>query len=204
VSFFDAVPAPEPPRPPDHRPPPWLAPPDNVLPGAAPLEVLLARRDGLAVWIGGALAYPEGVSFGLLVVRRDPAETRWGPASRPFMLPPEPGGPRFGVGFADGRRAVLGGPPAAPGAADPASGAVLTTAGGGGSDRRWEWRMWLWPLPPGGPLTFALAWEDEGIEETTAVADADALIAAAGRAVELWPDDRPPGASTGHVLGWAP
>jgi hypothetical protein len=78
--------------------------------------------------------------------------------------------------------------------------AVLSPTGGGGSDRRWHGRLSLWPLPPEGPLTFAFAWPEEGVEETTAVADATPIVAAAARATELWPEDRPPAPSGGG--GW--
>ncbi len=51
--------------------------------------------------------------------------------------------------------------------------------------------MWLWPLPPPGPLTFVCAWPAEGVEETHAQIDGAEILAASARAVELWPDDRP-------------
>jgi hypothetical protein len=69
--------------------------------------------------------------------------------------------------------------------------AVLVATGGGGSDRRRHGRHWLWPLPPAGPLSFAFAWRDEGVEEATVEIDAAPIRAAAARATELWPDDRP-------------
>jgi len=107
------------------------------------------------------------------------------------MLPGPPGAPRFGVGFADGRKAVLG---AALGgsAIDRATGAALHPMGSSHSQRRWEGRFWLWPLPPPGPLTLAFAWPDEGVDEATVEIDAAPLVAAGARARELWPDDRPP------------
>ena len=51
--------------------------------------------------------------------------------------------------------------------------------------------MWLWPLPPAGPLTFVCAWPAEGIEEISAQIDAAPILEAASRAIELWPDERP-------------
>jgi hypothetical protein len=69
-------------------------------------------------------------------------------------------------------------------------GPTLMPRGGGGGGLTYEFGYWLWPLPPAGPLRFACAWPDEGIEETTAELDA-AIRDAAARAVELWPDDRP-------------
>jgi hypothetical protein len=65
------------------------------------------------------------------------------------------------------------------------------SAGGGRSSAQ----MWLWPLPPLGPLTFVCAWPAEGVQETSAQIDAAPILSAASRAVEMWPDDRslPPG-----------
>jgi hypothetical protein len=98
---------------------------------------------------------------------------------------PGPGGLRFGVELADGSRAIADrGPPEAGG------GPTLTPRGGGGGGLSYDLGFWLWPLPPAGPLRFACAWPDEGIEETTAELDAP-IRELAARAVELWPDDRP-------------
>jgi hypothetical protein len=191
VSFFAGVPVPEPPAEPEYRPPPWMVPPDNVLPAAVPLDALVVADEHLAVWVEAALAYPEGVTLDFTLVRRE----RPGPGrpSMPFFATPSPGeagGPRFGVGFADGRKAVLGVPPGR-GPVDAATRAILSPLGGGGSHRRWQSRLWLWPLPPPGPLTFAFAWLDEGVDEATVAVDAAPILAATARAREIWPDDRP-------------
>jgi hypothetical protein len=101
-----------------------------------------------------------------------------------------------------GRKAVVD----APGPRSPRRqrGIVLSQGGGGGSERRWEGRFWLWPLPPEGSLTFAFTWPEEGIGETTVEVDAAPIREAAGRAVELWPDDRPlpPPAGEAGTGGW--
>jgi hypothetical protein len=103
------------------------------------------------------------------------------------MAADDPDGPRFGIGFADGRRAVADRMGSHEGRPDIA----LTSHGSSASDRRWTGRMWLWPVPPPGPLTFAFAWAEQGVQETTVEVDAATLAEAAGRARELWPDDRP-------------
>lgn len=38
-------------------------------------------------------------------------------------------------------------------------------------------KAWLWPLPPPGPITFAMSWEKFHVAEVTVVADADELAA---------------------------
>jgi hypothetical protein len=194
VSFFaDLPPRPEPIRSEDFRPPPWSGPPDNVVPGAVALEVLLARTDDAAVWMGEALAYPTGVTFTLHAVFRRPREIHHG--RPPFM---DPDAQRFGVRLADGRKAFAdGGPPHRDG-----EGPLLVSRGGGGSDRRWESRLWLWPLPPPGPLTVAVAWPAAGIDEATVELDAAPIVEAAGRATELWPDERPERPDGGPSVVW--
>jgi hypothetical protein len=44
-------------------PPAWLGPPHNVLPGVAPVELIVARTDQTVVAIAGVQAYPAGFSF---------------------------------------------------------------------------------------------------------------------------------------------
>jgi hypothetical protein len=53
----------------------------------------------------------------------------------------------------------------------------------------WRMGMWLWPLPPPGPVTFVTAWEEFAVAEAAVSLDADELVAAAGRAVRLWSAD---------------
>lgn len=190
MSFFDGLagPAPdrEPPRMVEHRRAPWeeLAP--NVVPATVALDVLLARTERLAVWVGDAVVGPRSAALVLTVVAKDPLD---GPRPHGDLR-----GLRFGVGFADGRRAVADHPPR--GHTRPEGDAqreiALWPRGGTGGRRRHEQRHILWPLPPAGPLTLALAWPQQGIGETTAAVDSALLREAASRVVELWPDDRPP------------
>ena len=46
-------------------PPAWLGPPHNVLPGIAPVELVIARTDETVVAIAGVQAYPAGFGFTL-------------------------------------------------------------------------------------------------------------------------------------------
>jgi hypothetical protein len=189
VSFFDALPVPEPePEHVEHRPPPWSGAPDNVLPVGVALNAVLVRTDEVAITITDARAYPTGIAFGVSMVRRVAPRP---PGDHPFLIhgPGEGGDARFGVGFSDGRRAVFDQRWADPAGDPPAI--RIGSSGGGGGGRRWHVRMWLWPLPPEGPLTFALTWPDQGIGETTVEVDSAPLRQAAARAVELWPDERP-------------
>jgi len=180
MSFFEQSlpPIPDEPAP---RQPEWAAPPENAVGATVPFDLVLANTGHVAVAVGGMTAYPTGVSFVVRVVRRTAP-----PDDLFFRLHhPGPGGLRFGVELADGSRAF-----AEHGPGEPGRGPTLTSRGGGGGGLSYELGYWLWPLPPEGPLRFACAWPDEGIEETTAELEAP-IREAAARAVELWPDDRP-------------
>ncbi|MDG4778725.1 hypothetical protein O7614_03580 [Micromonospora sp. WMMD961] len=172
--------------------------PEAVVAGGVPYEVLLARTPDAAVAVTGLLALPAGLEFTLTAVLR---RERVG---RPFDPGPPHGmrrfgaGPlpdellRFGVQFSDGLVATnLARPPLAqmPEPATP----VLLHQGGSGTNRRNDMRYWIWPLPPPGPLTFVCEWPTFKIPESRVTVDAQPIIDAANRAVELWPDDESSG-----------
>lgn len=195
MSFFGA---PEPPPPShDYRTPEWLAAPENVIAGTVALDALLVRRADLAIWVGDALAYPCGVSFRVSAQWRE----RRGDDARPwFFGGPGGEGARFGVELADGRRAVFD-PRAAIGPLhEPPAGPVLRPRSGSGGTHRITTELWLWPLPPPGPLRFVCEWAAEGVGETSAEVDATPIVEAASRAVELWPDGRPLPPTAGDVV----
>jgi hypothetical protein len=120
MGFFDPVP-----RPDEHQPasgsdsPAWHGPPANVLPGVAPVELVLAASDRFALGLRGMWVYPSGISFALSVRtnlhtishRQSLQElrairflhgARWDRDDRAML--------RFGVQFADGRKATNPGP----------------------------------------------------------------------------------------------
>jgi hypothetical protein len=185
VSFFDE-PEPIPPSPPSYRTPEWIAPPENVIPATVTLNVILVQRVDLAVWVADALVFASGLSFGITVHRREQSDD-----TPLFFGPAEPDGPRFGLQLADGCKVIvqrlgemkpLLRRPERP---------VLRSVSGSGGRYRSRAEMWLWPLPPAGPLTFFYSWRAAGVEETSAEIDAAPILAAASRAIEMWPDDRP-------------
>ncbi|MCW2996158.1 MAG: hypothetical protein JWQ18_3653 [Conexibacter sp.] len=192
MPFFDELPPP--PAPEAHveyRSPPWTGPPETVVLATAALDVLLARTADWAAWLGGVAVAPTGFELTLTVLGRVAA-------LEPQAMAPRLDGageasPRFGVGFADGRKAVGGDRHLHERrlTGDAAKEIVLWPRGGSGGRRRWTQSFWLWPLPPPGPLTFALSWPAEGIDEVLVEVDSGPIREAAGRAVELWPDDRP-------------
>ena len=195
MSFFEP-PAP-PPVPVMHAavvsPPPWLGPPLNALPGIAPVELVVARTDETVVALAGIQAYPAGFGFSLHVRLRNvsareeqrlPQLMGYGPGSAE-PLPDE--FLRFGVQFADGRKATN--LDRAPYDAEQAPDRpVLDQHAGGGGGAVWDMEYWVWPLPPPGPFAFVCAWPARGIPESRAEIDAGSILEAAARAVTLWPE----------------
>lgn len=193
---------PDPPKPPpedlDEPPQPvWLNPPDDVLPGIVPIELILGRSDQAVAMLAGLLAFPTGVALTLLI------RTRGG---RPgFDLNDEVfDGPyrhdqddawrrdrlKWGFEYADGRRVTSVDPwPALDDPSGVPDRPVLSGGGGGGGARSVDRRYWLWPLPPPGELTIVFQWPNLGICQTTTRINADQINAAAARAQPIWPLD---------------
>jgi hypothetical protein len=174
--------------------PPWLGPPLNALPGIAPVELVIARTDETVAALAGIYAYPAGFGFTLCLRLRtvSPREEQ----QFPYLLDRVPfeGGPlpdellRFGVQFADGRKATNLDPRAHDPDREPDR-PVLNYHGGGGGGLAWDMEHWVWPLPPPGPFTFVCEWPARGIAESGAEIDAGSILEAAGRAVTFWPDE---------------
>jgi hypothetical protein len=191
------VSASQPPEP--HRRAAWIQPPEDVVPAVAPVERLLARTPQRAIGLTGIRAYPNGFGFTLHIRLREliPGEqTNFGITGGDF----HPSGEfadyyfRFGVGFADGRKATN-----IPGdhwrldeAERPPP--VLQTIRWHGHDnnRSFDLGAWVWGLPPPGPLTFACEWPARQIPESRAEVDAALVLEAAGRARAIWPGEAPP------------
>jgi hypothetical protein len=180
MSFFE-LPAPRPPS--DYRTPAWSRGPEDMVPGVVPVALLVARTDTHAVLVDGLLVYPTGFDFDL-AVRRRPGHPRH---HRPH--PREWHELRLEVRFADGRSADNDPRrwphPSSDEAPDPPLLYQSTRGPDGG-------HVWLWGLPPPGPLTFACQWATEQIPPSEAELDAGLILAAAQRAQTLWPDERPP------------
>ena len=196
--FFE--PAPPPPQPePEYTPPPWVGPPPGTLPGVVAVELVLARREQVAVYIAGLFAYPSGFEFELITVASadsdelDPMmfgpHRRRGRGRAPEALDPDV--LRIGVQFSDGGRATnVGG---FHHGEDPPAGPVMQGGGGGGGGGRWRQTQWVWPLPPPGPLSFVCEWPAAGIELTRSEIQAERILEAAGRAQALFASGPDPG-----------
>jgi hypothetical protein len=176
-------------------PPAWLGPAHNVLPGITPVQLIVARTDETVVGVAGIQAYPAGFSFTLSLRLRnlsaqeeqrlpylfDSTDPEDDPLAGDFL--------RFGVQFADGRKATTLENPRYDAEGPEPDRPVLREHGGGGGGTAWDMEYWLWPLPPAGPFAFVCEWPARGIAESRAEIDAAAILEAAGSAVILWPDD---------------
>jgi hypothetical protein len=214
--FFDTPPSLDFPKPPPRPPqPPWAGPPDGALGAAAALDpIVLVRTDDLGIGVTNLIVYPSssGIEFALSILRRRGAEgDRWDhhdmlggmralhARTADGELPPEV--LRFGVQFADGRKATSSPLPVPPRdgsmnrlSVDSASGQgkspstapSLWRRGGGGTGNRYDQRYWLWPLPPPGPLAFVCEWPSEDVELTRVEVDAEPILQAADHAILLW------------------
>jgi hypothetical protein len=195
MAFFDSLP----------KPPPWEPPrrpvqhlwqqPDNVLAGAIAAELLLARTETAAVALAGLRCYPHGFAFSLQVrVRRleDGMQLLGDPFGRHRRFreeTPDDQLLRLGIEYADGRRTATNAAQPSFSAAVPAGQLLLQPGSSGSSDRRWDGNFWVYPLPPDGPVTFIVSWLAHGVTENRVEVDGTEIRAAAGRAVELWPQD---------------
>jgi len=200
VSFFE--PPPPPPEPPEHEfapPPSWLGAPQNELGAAVPLRLVLARTDRVAIALIGATAYSTGTTLTLAVrSRRSDAQDFFGdPFGMPFGHPMrraphggelDPDVLRFGVQFSDGGKATTAGGTSS-WVADEPSGPVLSESGGGGSPADYTSKFWLWPLPPPGPVTFAVEWPAREIALSKQQVDASVFIDASRQSEALWPQE---------------
>jgi hypothetical protein len=180
---------------PRYRVPSRFGPPEAVLPGVVPVEAVIGRTDDVAVCVGRIAAYPEGFQLELMTHARidldlDPFDFGYRRRGRgdgeldPELL-------RFGIEFADGRKATnVEGLHVAP---DDELALVESAGGGGGGS--WHQGYWVPELPPEGPLAFVAEWPAAGLALTRMEIDAAPIREAAGRSQVLWElPEAPPGA----------
>lgn len=164
-----------------------MAPPENEIPVAVPLNTVLARTDDVALAVLGLQVYSTGLSVDLALRARVPATGPEGDLGRFLFGPPSrrAAGLLVGLEFADGRRITNTGPPF-PGAAGE-HGFVFHPGSGSGGPLAADQSWWLSPLPPVGPVRVVVRCEPLGIAETSTVLDGEAIARAAAGVVELWP-----------------
>lgn len=205
MSFFDDFPAPpERLRQAKHVPPVWAAPPSDELPAVVSVGQFLQRSPRMVMAVKSVEVFSTGCVIEMVwtVRRGSESDVEWGTVTEQcfnrasYRNSPQAGhsgGPRFGVGYPDGRKAAAD-QLHHPGfeATDVATGPVLmTTGGGGGSGSDDEVgsasRFWLWPLPKVGDLRIVAQWTDLGMGEKSALVSGEELAAAAEKVQKYWP-----------------
>ena len=169
-------------------PPTWDRPSEGTVPAVLAVDALVLRNDVVAVAIDRLEVYPNGFTISLLM-RVDPRKVR----DVMEMLRPRGANrwPGVGVRFADGRTARCG----------PDSGTMselakdehgvpiepfMSIGNRGGAPDGWRAWVWVFPLPPDGPLEIFVALEAAGLEESSVTIDGTAVRAAAERAKVIW------------------
>ncbi|PRA81053.1 hypothetical protein [Microbacterium sp. MYb66] len=200
MTFFP--PDPEMPDPQESEPerhPSWQAPEDE-LPMLLPVSETLAVTDHLALGLFGVAVYSDGVEFRLEGrLRRNGMPAReWNDLCGDFVghgtmgAAPDPAGRlRFGLVLGDGEKVLGEGFPF--GGRDPSSepeGHTLSRngsrAGGGSHSYTSSDHLWLWPLPPEGPIEFVTQWPAFGVGERRVVLDGTAMRDLSGRVQRFW------------------
>jgi hypothetical protein len=172
------------------------SPPENEIPGSAPISAVIGRAPGVALAVLNFKVYRTGLAF-TLAVRTTRSRRGIGERSLIDLISPARPGRQMaagehlllGVEYADGRAATnltarFG--PGFPKLGDDST-PMLQEHGGSGDDRSFDQEFWLYPLPPAGPLTFVAGWTIFEIAETRTVVDGAAIVDAAARSEELWP-----------------
>lgn len=206
MDFFPDPPDPREDEVQEHRQPVWMNPPEDVLPGVVPVELVLGRSSSTVVALTGMRAFPTGLQMNLAVrvrartARRDlNSEVFDGPYQHDRDSQWQAGRLKWGFELPDGRRVTNVDPWPEQPQQEHGRGhhpddrlwqpdhPVLHGGGGSGGQRSVDRDYWLWPLPPAGRLRVVCQWPDQDIDRTVQDLDADTLLQAAGRARPAWP-----------------
>ena len=160
----------------------WDAP-ETEFPGAVPINTLhFDRSEQAAVAITGISAYSNGFEFSVTRLIR-PGAPGFDAETPDGMLAHESF--QISLQLSDGRKVISG---RTHGDAEPTE-PILRPRGGGGTSHYQLSRWWAWPLPPSGHLEFICQWPAIGTGETRVGIDAQLILDAARRSVQLWPAD---------------
>jgi hypothetical protein len=165
----------------------------DELPAPVGMRLMLARTEQVAVAVIGIWAFTAGFEFFVGVGMRDEIP---GQSVASFMagVDDEPLDEdefcRLGVQFSTGQKAANTELRAAPGGKSGIAGPIMRVQAGGGGLLSREWRYWVSPLPPPGPLAFVCEWPYFGISETRTETDAQPILDAAGQSIVLWQNAR--------------
>ena len=195
ASFFPP-PGPEPDPPEQPAVPPWFQPPQDEFPARVLVREFLAQTPGTALIVSHVDVYSVGIRIKVdWELRRVGDEiSDWQSIGIPaFARPGTDAGSvlRFGLALPNGtvvttvdrgiRRSFTD---------EPQGWSLLDQMNGsGGDDRRYSGAsgLWLWPLPPPGPIELVAEWGARGVTESRLILDGAALLARVGDVRPLWP-----------------
>jgi hypothetical protein len=160
--------------------------PPQMIGGHVTGPVLIGRSAGLVVAVRQVLAFPAGVEIEV------EAHAHGSPGGTAPVTADLAGHPpmRFRVRFADGREAAQDDEAGLRSGRGPMLLATRVESSSGGPDDREDVRMalWIWPLPPPGPVTVTCSWPGRGLHDARLALDGDAIQAAASQAQPFWPE----------------
>jgi hypothetical protein len=163
--------------------------PPQMIGGYVTGPVLIGRSAGLVIAARQVLAFPAGVEIEV------EAHAHGSPGRAAPVTADLAGHPpvRFHVRFADGREAAQDDEAGLRSGRGPMLLASRIESSSGGSDGREDARLtlWIWPLPPPGPVTVTCSWPGRGLHNARLVLDGDAIRAAASQAQPFWPEPSP-------------
>ncbi|OMH34815.1 hypothetical protein [Tersicoccus sp. Bi-70] len=185
-------------HPPEAPRPAWWGPPDDEIPVAWAHPAVLGVSDHVAVALLGADVFRSGIDLRIerRLRRHSMSRGDWARHREAFLgreSEDTPGRLRYGVVLSNGQRVLDGahhGPTEDPFTEPRSSVLIRSGGGGGGDDRSYSTTegLWLWPLPPQGPLDLVFQWPDLGLPEAHVRLDGTAIVALSGRATCMWPD----------------
>lgn len=174
-------------------PAPWWKPSDEELPALFPIGETIAQSDTAALILSSARVYSNGVEF--VIDRR---LRRYGISNREWQQMQwqihghagirDPDRLRYGLVLGDGQQLILDQPSGMFVERPEKHSLALSGGNGGGSEDfyRFDDGMWLWPLPPEGPLEVVAQWPAFGVPESHVVLDSAPLLELASQARTVW------------------
>lgn len=169
-------------------------PPVDEMPALVPIGEAIAVTDTVAIVVSHARVFRNGVD--IVIDRRtrrgDRPRREWDAlqwSSQGSPIAPEPDRLRYGMALGDGQHLLLDGPPWTPDGDELLGHSLMASGGGGSGGPDYTVNvdgMWLYPLPPEGPLEIVTQWPAEGIPESRVVLDGGALRARAADSRKVW------------------
>lgn len=192
MSFFE--PPPPPPKPIQRQwsAPAWDRPSEGTLPWMVPINGIVHQNVDVVVFIESIAVYPNGfvINVGIRASPRQPEQEIMTRIHRPGARIP-----RVGVRFSDGRmagREAHQGQWVRPTPEHPRDAEgfpinpIMRGTGGGGGGGGWRFGVWVYPLPPEGPIEIFVSLPAAGLDEGKTLIDGKVIRDASQKATVVW------------------